>query len=146
MTNHYPFELPESLPSSICEVLSYWRELRRGQAKIPFSDDIKLSALSGRESDLFLIDALAKPRRFRFAIVGTNITKAYGRDVAGLFLDELEPSPPFALIHSQASAGSEMCAPTYFADEIFSRLLLPAWGDGHVSAALGIIVPQTIVL
>lgn len=145
LTKNYPFELPESLPSAFSEVLFYWRELRRGQAMIPYSDDIRLSALPGRENDLVLLDALANPRRFRFGIVGTNITKAYGKNIAGLFLDELEPSQPIELIHSQASAATELRAPTYFAGKEHARLLLPTWGDGHVSALLGIILPQTMM-
>ena len=145
MTDNYPFEPPEFLSSGFREVLSYWTGLCRGQAKIPFSDDIKLSALPGHENDLLLLDALAKPQRFRFSLIGKNVVHAYGRDVAGLFLDELEPRPPFALIHSQASAASEMCAPTYFAHNNCARLLLPAWGDGHVSALLGIVVPLNVL-
>ena len=142
MNENYPFEPPEFLPPAFQEVLSYWKKLRRGQAKIPFSDDIKLSELLGREIDLILLDAFAKPQRYRFSIVGNNVFKAYGKDIAGIFLDELEPSPPFALIHSQASAAAELRAPTFYGDENYARLLLPAWGDGHVSALLGIIVPQ----
>ena len=142
MKENFPYEQPELLSPALQEVLSSWKKLRRGQAKIPFSDDIKLSELLGRESDLVLLDAFAKPQRYRFSIVGKNVVKAYGKDVAGIYLDELEPSPPFALIHSQASATAEMRAQTFYADENYARLLLPAWGDGHVSALLGIIVPQ----
>lgn len=145
MTETYPFALPNSLPSAFQEILSYWRELRRGQAKIPFSDDIKLSAISGRENDLFLLDAFAKPQRFRFSVVGGGVAKAYGKEVAGLFLDELEPRQAFALILSQACAASEMRAPTFLADKDYARMLLPAWGDGHVSALLGMMVPQNMV-
>jgi len=142
MKENNPFELPDLSPPALREVLSYWKKLRRGQAKIPFSDDIKLIHLPGRERDLFLLDVLAKPQRFRFSIVGENIVKAYGEDVPGVFLDELERSPPFGLLHSQASAAAELRAPTFHAGENYVRLLLPAWGDGHVSALLGIVVPQ----
>ncbi len=142
MKENYPFEQPDVLPPALQEVLSYWKKLRRGQAKIPFSDDIALIHLPGRERDLFLLDVLAKPQRFRFSIVGERIAKAYGGDVPGVFLDELEPGPPFALIHSQASAATELREPTFYAAENYARLLLPAWGDGHVSALLGIIQTQ----
>ena len=142
MTENYPFKVPELLPPSSKEVFSYWENVRRGQAKIPFSDDIKLSALPGREGDLILLDAFAKPNRYRFGIVGENIVAAYGRDIAGLFLDEIEPGLPLNLIQSQASAAAELRMPSFYAGDDYLRLLLPAWGDGHVSALLGFVGPK----
>ncbi|MFT5509784.1 MAG: hypothetical protein ACI89J_002872 [Hyphomicrobiaceae bacterium] len=142
MNQKFPYEKPEILPPALQEVLSYWEKLRRGQETIPFSDDIKLSQYPKLEGELILLDVFAKPQRHRFSIVGKSVVKAYGKDVAGIFLDELEPGPPFTLIHSQASAAVEARMPNFYVGESYLRLLLPAWGDGHVSALLGIIGPK----
>jgi hypothetical protein len=134
-----PYKLPDVLPSFLPKVLSYWMELRRGQAKIPFADDISRTALSDCENDLVLIDVFNKPFRYRFGLVGAQIAEAYGSDIAGIFLDELDPRPPLDLVHSQASAAAEMCEPSFYKTKTYARLMLPAWGDGHVSALLGAI-------
>jgi hypothetical protein len=137
MRENFPYKYPEVLPRVFQDILSYWKDLRRGQAEIPFTDDIRMTELSEHENDLIILDVFAKPQRYRFSIVGQNVTGVYRHDVAGIFLDELEPGPPFRLIHSQASAAVEMRTPTYYVGEGYARLLLPAWGDGHVSALLG---------
>lgn len=134
-----PYELPDILPSFFPQVLSYWKELRRGQAEIPFADDISRTALQEHENELFLIDAFARPFRYRFGLVGAHLTEAYGSEVAGIYLDELDPRPPLNLIHSQASSVTEVRKPSFYRTETYARLILPAWGDGRVSALLGAI-------
>ena len=114
----------------------YWHGLKRGQAEIPFADDVKLMPLENPGAAM-LIDVIEKPVRFRFAIVGEEIRKLYGEDLAGLLADDLTVRTPLEFFLSQCSATLEGRAPTLFRGEDYSRLLLPLWGDGHINMLLG---------
>jgi hypothetical protein len=137
MTNPYP--LPTKLTPELTQVLDYWNGLKRGENKVPFADDVSLSALGGLQGNLVLLDVFDKPLRFRFNIVGAEIRTWYGGDLAGKFLDELDAKGPLAFCLSQASATTEALAPTYYRNGV-ARLLLPLWGGGPASALLGCVV------
>lgn len=140
MTNSpHPFPLPAKLSPELGQVREYWNGLKRGENKIPFADDVNLSALVGLQGRLVLIDVFDKPQRFRFNIVGDDIRNWYGGDLAGKFVDEIVGRGPLAYVLAQASVTVEAAAPTCHHDG-FARLLLPLWGGGYVSALLGSIV------
>jgi len=139
----HPFATPAHLSPDLTRVQAYWRGLLRGEAKIPFWDDATLSDLPDLTDRLFLIDVFQDPERFRFAQVGAAIG---GQELGGRFLDETDLAWPFAFLRSQSSATIEAAAPTCFRREdpapqgrSYSRLLLPMWGDGHVSMLLGAV-------
>lgn len=134
----HPFALPTSLSSDLGRVHDYWNSLKRGENAVPFSDDVKLSALPEFEGRLMLVDVFEQPQRFRLNIVGNNIRDWFGADLAGKFVDELAAKGPLAFFTAQASATVEAAAPTYY-HEGFARLLLPLWGGGYVSMLLGTI-------
>jgi hypothetical protein len=128
--------------SKLAALFRYWQEMKRGQADIPFADDVRLMPLA--ESDAaMLIDVIEKPVRFRFAIAGEEIRKAYGDDIAGLLADDMTVRKPFEFFLSQCSATVEGRAPTLFRGESYARLLLPLWGDGHINMLLGGISETT---
>ncbi len=90
-----------------------------------------------------MIDTLDKPMRFRFSfgVVGAEVKRAYGGDLDGRFLDEIEVRPPLQFLLSQCSATVESRRPTYYrqprsggsaAAHGYSRLMLPLWGDGGI--------------
>ncbi len=137
-TSPYPFSPPANLPREFDHVRAYWAGLKRGENQVPFADDVKLSALSGLQNYVLLVDVFDKPRRFRLSIVGSSIRDWYGSDLAGKFVDEIAPKGPLGYFLAQASATVEAAAPTYQQDG-FARLLMPLWGDGYVSALLGIV-------
>lgn len=141
MTNpSCPFPLPPSLSSDLGKVHGYWRNLIRGQAsEMPYWDDVKLPDLAALEGRLMLVTAFAQPERFRFEIAGKEITTRYGQEFASRFADEIDINPPLDFFPAQASATVECRAPTYFAGGDYERLLLPLWGEGHVSMLLGVI-------
>jgi hypothetical protein len=105
---------------------------------VPFSDDVKFSALPGFEGRLLLVEVLEKPQRFRLNIVCQDIREWFGADMAGKFTDELGVKGPLKFFAAQASTTVEAAAPTYYHDG-FARLLLPLWGGGYVSMLLGTI-------
>lgn len=149
-TSTGPYAVPRKLEPDIARVLAYWEELKRGDADMPFWDDVNVSRLPDLSDRLMLIEVFDKPLRFRFGMVGKEIMGQYGDDLAGKFLDETEARGPLRYLNSQSSATVESRAPTYYrhalakggdarAGEGYSRLILPMWGDGHVGMLLGAV-------
>jgi hypothetical protein len=140
-----PYALPQDLEPDLARVLAYWEGLKRGDANMPFWDDVNISALPDLLNRLMLIDVFAKPVRFRIGTVGDEIKSQHGGDLVGKFLDEIELREPLRYLQSQSSATVESRAPTYYRsratgrDGAYSRLLLPMWGDGHIGMLLGAV-------
>jgi len=143
-----PYAPPRKLERALARVLDFWNGLKRREAKIPFWDDVKLSALEELAATLTMIDVLPKPARFHFAagVVGEEIKRRYGGDLVDMFLDDIEIRYPFQFLISQCSATLESGTPTYYRhseardarlQQAFSRLLLPLWGDGRIGMLLG---------
>ena len=144
-----PYSLPQNLEADLARVLAYWQGLKRGEANMPFWDDINISALPDLLDRLMLIDVFNKPVRFRFAIVGDEIKAQHGGELVGKFLDELEARDPLRYLNSQSSATVESHAPTYYRSleagrRGYSRLLLPMWGDGHIGMLLGAVTARPL--
>lgn len=139
-----PYSLPQHLEPDLARVLAYWEGLKRGEANMPFWDDVNISALPDLLDRLMLIDVFNKPIRFRLAIVGDKIKVQHGSELVGKFLDELEVRDPLSYLSSQSSATVESRAPTYYRSPEagrrgYARLLLPMWGDGHIGMLLGAV-------
>ncbi|NNM75181.1 hypothetical protein [Enterovirga aerilata] len=137
-----PFPLDQDLPSDIERVLAYWEGLKRGEATMPFADDLSLAALGEIAGKTVLIEAMDLPPRFRFAEAGDEVARRWGKhDLEGCFADEIGRGAPFDFLLAQLSATLEAGGPTLWRSEEsgYSRLLLPLWGDGRVSTLLGCI-------
>jgi hypothetical protein len=137
-----PFHVPSKVETGLARVRDYWLGLRRGQADIPFADDVKLSTLGDFDVDLMVIDVFERPARFRIGMASAGIGGRYGQLVEGLFIDEIEPHAPLDYLVSQCSATVEGRSPTYYRRTSalpYARLLLPLWGDGHISALLAAV-------
>lgn len=135
----HPFARPRRLSPDLARVEAYWRGLLRGEAEMPFADDVNPSAFADLADRVLLIEVFDLPERFRFARVG----KALAGDVEGKFLDETALTGPFDFLRAQASATVEAAEPTCFQHEApiggYQRLLLPAWGEGRISLILGVV-------
>ena len=145
-----PYSVPSKLEAGLARVRAYWEGLKRGEAAMPFWDDVNLAAFPDLSSRAMLIEVFDKPLRFRFGIVGGELKERYRADIAGRFSDEIEICHPFQYLNSQASATIESRAPTYYrheatkrgssrATEGYSRLILPTWGDGRIGMLLGAV-------
>jgi len=142
-----PFSVPSTLEPALARVHDYWLRLRRGQADIPFADDVKLGALSDANVDPILVDVFERPLRFRIAIAGSGVARRYGSPIEGVFADELTPQAPLDYFLSQCSASVEGRAPTLYRNArhpVYARLLHPLWGDGHINALLGAVAYGTM--
>lgn len=138
MTTQSPFPVPSDLPPDLARVLAYWRGLLRGNADMPFADDLNLGDLPDLMGRLFLVGVFARPERFRFDLLGDEF-ECEAR--AGLFLDETSPVPPFEFLSAQCAAACEAAAPTCYKRDPhgYRRLLLPFWADGRISMLLGAV-------
>lgn len=136
-----PFAVPSTMDEGLVRVRDHWLGLRRGQADIPFADDVKLSTLENPAADLMIIDVFERPMRFRISIAGRRIASRYGQLVEGLFADEIIPEAPLDYFLSQCSATVEGRGPTLYRDpqSSYARLMLPLWGDGHISSLLAAV-------
>lgn len=116
---------------------------------MPFSDDISLLRLGKLAPNLLLIDVFSMPQRFRFNHLGEKTIAKFGADISGKFADELDLREPLNYFLAQASATVEAAAPTSYSSSPprpnktrrggYSRILLPAWGNGRVDLLLGAI-------
>ncbi len=143
-----PFPLSRVMPPRLVRLHRTWQRWIRAENTIPFSDDVDPAALKALAPDLFLIDVISAPPRFRFGKLGAKIVAKLGSDVTGQFADELEVSAPLDYFVAQASATVEARAPTLYSSSAarkgrrsgYARLMLPAWGNGRVDLLLGAIV------
>jgi hypothetical protein len=130
------FLFPDRLEPDLERVQAYWNGLKRGENNIPFWDDVKLSTQAPLSDHITMIEAFEHPLRFRFDLVGGDVTRRYGANIAGKFTDEVDPHPPFDRLTEQCQATVEQHAPTYFRHRAggpsYSRLILPLWGNGHI--------------
>jgi hypothetical protein len=140
----HPFAVPARLNPDLDEIRAYWNSLARGSTSIPFADDLKLGEFRELSNRAFLIDVLRTPERFRFNIVGEQVTRGYGGELAGKFVDEIPARAPLDYFLSQCAATVEAHAPTFYRhapEKIceYERLIFPLRADAHISALLGAI-------
>ena len=129
------------------ELHGYW-EARRGERAIPSRADMDPVELPRPLlPNLFLVDVEEGPRRFRYRLVGTELTGVMRRELTGRYIDEM----PFLFRKFALPAYAEVmerAAPTY--REInaiealwrirYKRLLLPLSEDGaRINMILGAI-------
>jgi hypothetical protein len=73
---------------SFADLLAYWNR-KRGDRLMPARADIDPVDLKSHLGSLLLIEVLPGLADFRYRLIGTNITAAYGRDSTGKTVSEL---------------------------------------------------------
>ncbi|HXJ00891.1 MAG TPA: hypothetical protein VNH44_06695 [Micropepsaceae bacterium] len=138
--------MPSELDEVLTQVLAYWNGLKRGNAQIPFVDDVKLGDIWKLSNKVVLVHILPTPCRFRLDIAGRQLVRMYGEDLAGRLADELTVRPPLDEFVSQCGAAVDTRAPTFYRHEPtttghggYGRILLPLWADGRIAALLGAV-------
>jgi len=140
-----PFAIERPLPTRLGAVLDYWRSLLRGEAQIPFSDDVDWTRLEALCPDVFLLGVFDKPERFRLDMAATPHAPSAAGEIAGRFIDEVELPSPLEFLRAQADAAVESMAPTIYQHRprgggpAYARVLLPAWGAGKVNLLIGAV-------
>jgi len=142
MTEADAYSVPETIETTLADLRDHWKSLRRGGNDVPFSDDVKPSALRHRGDELMLIDVFENPQRFRFSFPGSaTILDHDGGSVAGKFLDEIGVQDPFDHLDAQCAETVRSRAPTYYrhrsvGERPYARIVLPLWGNGRVEMLL----------
>jgi hypothetical protein len=105
------FPLPDKLEPDLDRVRAYWQGLKRGENDIPFWDDVKFSLRTRLAREALLIEVFENPQRFRFDIVGEDVTKQYGKAMIGKFSDEIDLSAPLEEFTGQCRQRSSVAFP-----------------------------------
>ncbi|MGH6892579.1 MAG: PAS domain-containing protein [Dongiaceae bacterium] len=117
---------PEASEAEFHELLAYWlSKLQPG--RLPGRQHIDPTELPPRYlSQLLLLDvvedAAGKPRRYRFRVAGTAFSTIAGRDVTGLYHDEIGAPDRIAPVIKALDLIVERAAPVFLA----GRLTLPS--------------------
>jgi len=142
MLKHAPFAVDAPLSPKLEAVLEYWRGLCRGQAELPFADDLDMARAAALGADLMVLQVFEKPERFRLDLARTPHAPQVERDLQGRFLDEVSRPSPLDYLRAQADAAVESAAPTCYrhspagAERRYARLVLPLWGEGQIRLLL----------
>jgi hypothetical protein len=103
-------------------------------------------------SNLFMVDVNRAPLRYRYRFCGTELVRAFGREVTGRWLDEVHPelanpesSERFRYMIETGSATWRRGAPLWSRrpdHRIVESCLAPLAADGHVvDKIFGVVVP-----
>jgi hypothetical protein len=86
----------------------YWRRLK-GDREVPRFLDFNINDVPGEALPyMSLVQVENHPRRFRYRLAGTSVVAAYGRDITGLYLDELDTGGKYeAYVHNFNEAADD---------------------------------------
>lgn len=88
---NYRLDIDETLGFThdvLRHVVAYW-EGKRGTRAMPARSDLDPLEMPEHLGWIILTEVLGNPLRFRYRLVGSEITRSIGRDSTGRFLDEL---------------------------------------------------------
>ena len=82
-------EVSEPTHKSLRDLYAYWRS-KQGSRIGPPKAAIRFEEVGLLLPNIALADVVGDPPRFRYLVFGRNLTAAYGENVAGKFLDEID--------------------------------------------------------
>ena len=89
-----PTQDPDSIAQwhpRLVALYRYWQSLRPGDA-LPPRSAVDPSAIKDQLATLWMIDVVyPPPLRFRYRLTGTRLREAFGREMTGLWFDEMHP-------------------------------------------------------
>jgi hypothetical protein len=119
---------------------AYWRSKRRGDS-LPTRRDIDPWEMRAYLDHVFLIAVTRNPMRFWFRSVGGTISAAYGENITGKYVDEIDLDDMQKEIIADYKTAAVEARPVYSRCEYvkgddqrhlrYERLLLPLSSDGH---------------
>lgn len=111
----------------------YWLG-KRGMRRMPPRREMLPEEMRECLGYIVLVDVVPQPRRFRFRLVGTEISSAYGRDVTGLYVDDITPTGYRDMLTSQYGRAVDTASP------IVHRLRFVEW-PGKVHELVRLTLP-----
>ena len=130
---------------------TYWRSLSADGRRLPSRADVDPTSIPALLANIFMLDVIEAPLRFRYRLVGSKLVSAGGREMKGMLMEKAHPN----LFSAQPYADYPACvrehrvsrrlgAPVFDWDREhvrIERLLLPLAADGqHVDTILGLSV------
>ena len=103
-------EISEPTCGSLNEVYAYWLA-KRGSRIAPPRSALRSEELALFLPDITLLEAVGDPPRFRYRLHGTRVTAAYGEDLTGKFLDEIDLGSGGAAIIGLCTKAVTECRP-----------------------------------
>lgn len=129
------------------DFLSYWQDRRPGPGILPARRHIDPAELKPFLPNVWLLDIQHAPFRARYRVIGTHLVDITGRDLTGLWIDEIGADAA-ARIYPSLQRVAELRAPVHFRGQAFYNnadrvriveyVLLPLAANGHdVDMVLG---------
>jgi len=82
-------ELLEPTHRSLKDLHAYWLS-KKGSRNAPPRSAIRHDEIVNLLPTIALLDVVGEPPRFRFRLFGTRLVAAYGQDLTGKFVDEID--------------------------------------------------------
>jgi hypothetical protein len=102
-------KLSEPQHQSLKDLYAYWIS-KKGIRRAPPRSAIIPAEIVPLLPTLALIDVIGSPPRFCFRLFGTGLVEAYGQDLTGKFLDEIDlDSINVPILHQAAKVARECC-------------------------------------
>jgi hypothetical protein len=134
-------ELSQPTHQSLRDLHAYWLS-KKGTRKAPARSAIDPDEMVKLLPSIAMLDVVGDPPRFRFRLFGTRLATAYGQDLTGKFVDEIDVGgriPP-ELLARAAKVVRQCCIDvgrsqyTKKSDQRrveYERILLPLSEDGE---------------
>jgi hypothetical protein len=71
------------------QLLDYWTK-KKGERIAPSRVDVDPGQIRALLPNVFLVERLGDPPRYRYRLVGTTIVKDFGEEITGRYLDEVD--------------------------------------------------------
>lgn len=150
MSGHVPVPRHQALR----ELYAYWNA-KRGDSFAPPRSAIDPAEIRRLLPLILLLDVIGTPPRFRVRLAGTKVVEAYGREITGFHIDELDLDKMDHVVLANLVEVVEKGCPSLAHREYtrndgrhmkYERLVLPLSSDGvKVDKLLGGIVTELAV-
>ena len=107
-----PASGPAALAPRVRQLRDYWESKRRGRA-LPARADIEPVEIKSLLPDLIIADLFADPLRVRFRLAGTRVCDAFGFNIVGRWLEELNVTADIPFWVTQYERMMTTQAPVY---------------------------------
>ena len=107
-----PASGPTALAPRVRQLRDYWESKRRGRA-LPARADIEPVEIKSLLPDLIIADLFTDPLRVRFRLAGTRVCDAFGFNIVGRWLEELNVAADIPFWVAQYGRMMTTQAPVY---------------------------------
>jgi hypothetical protein len=111
----------------------YWLG-KRGEQRMPPRRAMLPEEMRESLGYIVLVDVTEPPRRFRFRLIGTEIASAYGRDMTGLYADDITTAAYRDMLIEHYSRAADRAEP------VLHRLSFVEW-PGKVHELVRLTLP-----